>query len=328
MEDECTRLVPSLPSVYALSCRRDLRWHFCVVLLLTSGALAIDYLLAPSLYNGSTLWACGGLLVLVLRGKKGGNYGDSKEPLVTERVLRFPMFVFLHVAFVVAGHALASLLRGASLSYTLTATATALTKFLVLLPTFILFPLAIWRRVARAFRSELVACMIVLFTFFPYRIFETLWPWYSQILAHSVASIASWLVPNLVYRAGAIPMFAGPALKVSIVFACSGVESIRLFDLLFALVVAVEWRSLNKLKTLIAYLVGVVATLMANALRITLFVILGNRGSAHFVMRHHIYAGRVFFSVVFFGFLSLAYSWMFVGPERSQEAIRISQPQN
>lgn len=209
------------------------------------------------------------------------------------------------------------MLHAASLSFTLAATVTVLTKFLVLLPTFMLLPLAVWRRAARAFLPELVGGLIVLFTFFPYRAFEILWPWYSQALGHTVCSLTSLFVSHVVCSTGAIPTLAGPKLEVSIIFACSGIESICLFDLLFGTVVAVEWKRCDKRRTLIAYFVGLVVTLIANALRISLLVIFGNRGWAQWVMRHHIYAGRAFFSLFFFAFLPITYSWMLGGADAS-----------
>lgn len=274
-------------------------------------------MLAPSLYDGSTLWATGALLILIFRGREKGDFQDGKEVFFLEGVRRFALFAALHTSLILAAHALAYVLHAASLSFTLTSAAIALTKFLVLLPTFILLPPAIWRRVARAFLPELLACLIVLVTFFPYRIFEMLWPWYSQSMGRTVCSVTSSFISNLVCTSGTIPTLAGPKLEVSIIFACSGIESICLFDLLFGVVVALEWNRCNKGRTLIAYLLGLAVTLIANALRISLLVILGNRGWAEWVMRHHIYASRAFFPLVFFAFLSVTYDWMLGGAEAS-----------
>jgi exosortase/archaeosortase family protein len=300
----------SLSSAYDLGSTANLRTHFCLVLLLTFGALAIDYLLAPSLYNGSTLWATGALFVLTLRGKEEGDSRGSNEAFALGRAWRFLLFALLHLALVPAGLALASVLQTASLSYTLSSGAMALAKFIVLLPTVVLLPLGLWRRVIRAFRPEVLAFLVVLLTFFPRRIFATLWPWYSQLLGRTVLGVAGLFVPNLFYKGAPIPTFVGPELDISIIFACSGIEGVSLFDSLFALVVAVEWKWLNKGRALIAYLVGFATVLTANALRISLLVILGNRGFADWVRRQHVEAGWVFFVVTFLAFLSVAYNWM------------------
>lgn len=59
-----------------------------------------------------------------------------------------------------------------------------------------------------------------------------------------------------------------------------------------------------------AYGTGLFAMLLGNVIRITGFVGLGNHGFADSVSRFHISAGRIFFSVVFFVYLSMMYGWM------------------
>jgi len=151
---------------------------------------------------------------------------------------------------------------------------------------------------------------VVFFTFFPHRIFETIWPWYSRLLGIAVWGVTRWFVPSLVCSAGTTPGFSGPQLEVSIIFACSGLDSLRLFQLLFALIAAVEWKHLNKRRALIAYFAGLGVTLMANVLRISLLVIFGNRGFTEWIMRQHVTAGWAVFTVAFLTFLTLTYNWM------------------
>ncbi len=296
-------------SAVGLVTRGTVRSHVCVVLLLTFAALTADYLFAPSLYNGSTLWSVGVLFVLIVRGKEDTGLRGAIDVLRLERT-RLAFFVLLHLVFVVVGRALGSLLHTASLTYTISADATALTKWLVLTPTLVLLPLSSWRQLARSFPSELAASGIVFFTFFPHRLMETLWPWYSQLLGRIACVVAGAFVPNLVCHTGSIPTLAGPKLHVSIILACSGIDSIRLFQLLFAVIVVLDWQRLNRCRVLIAYLLGIATTVMANVLRISLLVILGNRGFEEWIMRQHVNAGWAVFSVAFLAFLSLTYNWM------------------
>ncbi len=60
---------PTLHSVFSLPARFNERLTLYAAVLLTALALAMDYRVVPLLYNGSTLWAMGILLVLVYRGK-------------------------------------------------------------------------------------------------------------------------------------------------------------------------------------------------------------------------------------------------------------------
>jgi len=281
-----------------------------VALLLTLGALVVDYLLAPALYNGSTLWLTGALLVLILRGREDLGWPEMFEALRMEQSWPLLLFALLHITFILVGRVWASALHAASLTYTASGGATALIKVLILLPTVVLLPPATWTGIIRTFRSELVASGVVFFTFFPHRIFETIWPWYSHLLGIAVCGVTRWFVPSLVCSAGIIPSFSGPKLQVSIIFACSGLDSLRLFQVLFGLIVAIEWKRLRRGRALIAYFAGLAMTLIANLLRISLLVILGNRGFTEWIMQQHVNAGWAVFTLEFLTFLTLTYNWM------------------
>jgi len=281
-----------------------------VALLLTLGALVVDYLLAPALYNGSTLWLTVALLVLILRAKEEFGWPEMFEGWRMEQSWPLLLFALLHITFILVGRVWASALHAASLTYTASGGATALIKLLILLPTVVLLPPATWTGIIRTFRSELVASGVVFFTFFPHRIFETIWPWYSHLLGIAVCGVTRWFVPSLVCSAGIIPSFSGPKLQVSIIFACSGLDSLRLFQVLFGLIVAIEWKRLRRGRALIAYFAGLAMTLIANLLRISLLVILGNRGFTEWIMQQHVNAGWAVFTLEFLTFLTLTYNWM------------------
>ena len=102
----------------------------------------------------------------------------------------------------------------------------------------------------------------------------------------------------------------GADLDVTIILDCSGINGFELFDLLFGLVVILDWNRLYKRRTFIAYFTGLFAMFLGNVLRITSFVVLGNHGFAESITRVHIAAGWIFFSVVFLVYLCLTYGWM------------------
>jgi exosortase/archaeosortase family protein len=152
--------------------------------------------------------------------------------------------------------------------------------------------------------------VVALVTFFPYRIFVTTWPIYSQVLGHFVHALAGFFVPGLGYQADGAPTLTGPALDVRILFSCGGLDGIRLFQVLFGLLLVLDWDRLRRWRALIGYFAGMAIVLLANALRIALMVVIGNRVSAEFVVRYHLNAGWIFFTSVFLLYLLVAYRWL------------------
>lgn len=185
-------------------------------------------------------------------------------------------------------------------------------KFTVLLPTAALLPWPWWRILARVYCPEFAAAFVVLLTYLPRRIMDTVWPWYGLVLGRLVFLLSWPFVHSLGYVKAWFPTITGPALDVTIALACSGFDGIRLFDYLFGFVVLCDWNRLNKGRTLFAYFAGAAAMLLGNALRIVFMVVLGNRGFADFVARFHLSAGWMFFSAAFLVYLAAVYRWMLI----------------
>jgi hypothetical protein len=114
----------------------------------------------------------------------------------------------------------------------------------------------------------------------------------------------------LSYVPGASPTIAGPLLDVHILFACSGLDGLRLFQILFFLVLVCDWDRLRRWRTLIGYMAGLAAMLLANAIRIAAMVVIGNRISADLVVRYHLEAGWIYVTAVFLLLLLLSYRWL------------------
>ena len=189
----------------------------------------------------------------------------------------------------------------------------ALSKLLVLVPSLLLVPFSYWKVLLRAFRAESVAALLVLFTYFPGRAIESLWPWYGQALGHFVHLLSSVFVSGLGYVGNVNPTLTGPDLDVTIILGCSGINGIELFDYLFGAMAVLDWNRFHKGRLLAGYFLGLFAMLLGNALRISCLVVFGNRGFAQAVARYHISAGWIFFSIVFLIYLSLTYKWMLQG---------------
>jgi exosortase/archaeosortase family protein len=281
---------------------------FLCILLLTLTAATADQLVAPVLFSTAPLFAVLACLLLAMRhGRPRSLLPSDASPLISARIF---LFFALHFVLVTLVRLPSDPVLRASGSPTGAGWAFVFVKVLTLAPTLVLLPWLDWRALANRYAAEFAAGGIVLVSFFPRRIVESLWPWYGQFLGRSV-QLFSWpFVPGLGYSRALYPTLTGPSLDVTILLSCSGSNGIELFDALFALVVFCDWPRLNKGRTLVAYCIGVAAIILGNVVRIASFVVLGNRGFADFVARFHVNAGWFFFAAIFLVFLSCTYRWM------------------
>jgi exosortase/archaeosortase family protein len=188
--------------------------------------------------------------------------------------------------------------------------AMAAAKYAVLLPTVVLLPTSGWRRFRRLYRPEWAAAVVALFTLFPYRVFKMAWPWYSQALGNCAYALASPFVSGLKYKAFPAPTILGPAMDVTVDFSCGGLGGVELFQVLFIIMIVLDWRALNRVRALAGYCCGLLMMLAANALRIALLVALGNRFSPDPVVHYHVFAGWIFSALVFTVYLLMMYQWL------------------
>ena len=137
-----------------------------------------------------------------------------------------------------------------------------------------------------------------------------------MVLGHLVYLGARPFMGDLEYLPGPNPMVAGPLLDVRMVFDCSGLASIYLFDYLFGAVMLMEWRRLNKRRALASYTLGLVTMMLANVLRIILLILWGNLISPSVAVgKLHVHAGWIFDAIVFLVFLQLTFGWMCASPK-------------
>ena len=271
--------------------------------------LSIDFLLAPALRNTSFFLALALFSSLVVR--RLSLQPDDKTTDKTQvplSPLRLTIFCFLHLPLIALGNLLGS--RDAVYDPSISGLLLAAAKVLVFLPTAVLLTRQTRQSLFRQFGPELVASAIALLTYFPFRLFLATWPFYSTLLAHSVQFLAGLFVTGLGYTPGPSPTITGPLLDVHILFACSGLDGMRLFQILFFLVLVCDWDRMRRWRTLAGYATGLAAMLLANAMRIAAMVVIGNRISADLVMRYHLEAGWVYVTAVFLLFLLLSHRWL------------------
>ena len=282
-------------------------FFFWTLLLALAGAV-VDQLAAPVLFSTAPPFAVLACLLLAARRGSSPELQSSSPPRLTSaRVL---LFLALHGLLLACVLILGGSVLRASGSLTGAGWVFLVVKLCTLAPALFLLPWRDWRNLASVYASEFAAAAIVLTTFFPRRIIESLWPWYGQFLGRFVELLSWPLVSGIGYLKALYPTITGPSLDVTVLLSCSGINGIELFDVLFALVVFCDWPRLNKRRTLLAYGIGLAAMILGNVLRITSFVVLGNHGYADFVARFHVNAGWFFFAAMFVLFLACTYRWM------------------
>jgi exosortase/archaeosortase family protein len=287
----------------------------CARLLLSIIMIAADYTVAPALYNGSTLWATAALLLLIFR--RGQATIPASEALTITKLspARLAIFFALHAIIIAIGRQAGPVFTSAAASDAFAAAPLAAAKLLILLPAIALFSLSDWNALLHKYRPEFLAALIVLLTFFPYRLFHTIWPTYSQIIATLAYQGAKPFVPGIAFLSQPIPTILGPQLNLQVVFWCSGFSALALFDTLVALIAILDWNELNHTRLLAAYVVGGAAILAANIVRISLLIIIGNEIAPKYAMgRFHVNAGWAFFAAIYLIILTASYRWMLRKP--------------
>ena len=298
----------------ALSQLRQTQYGAAVAL--TFAAVCLDSALVSDLNTIAPAFSCGLLLLLMLRRLPAEAVSTQSTRLQTGLPLatwRLFCFFALHLSVIGAGLALGSVWRGPHSTFQ--AALLAASKYLILVPTAILLPGFAWRSFGRLYRAECVAAVIALVSFYPLRIFTMAWPWYGQALGRSVYALCHLFVPSMGYVPSLTPTLLGPNLDVTIVFGCSGLQGIKLFQILFALMLIVDWNQMNRRRAVAAYFGGLAAMLIANAIRITLLFVLGNTRLRTQVIEYHLTAGWLLFTLAFIVYLFAIYRWLFKTPE-------------
>jgi hypothetical protein len=151
----------------------------------------------------------------------------------------------------------------------------AIGKLLLLLPTFVLF--AGSRKLLQEMSAEFAAVAIALFTFDPERFFTLVWPYYSTVVGHVITFVARPFVPGThLTSATEGALVVGPNVDMLLGVSCSGITSIVIFQIVFALIVIAEWNRINKFRSLVFYVITCAALMLANMVRLTIVYIILN----------------------------------------------------
>jgi exosortase/archaeosortase family protein len=289
----------------------------CGRLLACFVVILLDYAVVPALFNSSTLWAAATLLILVFRRGQSASASFEKFDLTSLAKWQIAVFLGLQFAIIVLGRRFSVELISTGPSDSVGAALLGAAKFLVFLPGLVLFSASDWGRLVRRYRVEILAALVVLFTFFPYRLMHTLWPVYSEWIAKITYYGAKPFVAGIRLVNERLPTIYGPRLALAIGFECAGFSALAAFDTLIAIIAVVDWNSLSPKRLLITYFAGCVTILAVNIVRMSLLVVAGNLiGPQYATGRFHVNAGWVFFAMVYFAIFSLSYKWMLRGNDR------------
>ncbi len=283
------------------------------VFVISAVAIYIDYLFAPALNVATPPLVCGLIVVLLLRSRSaetpeqgGGNSGVITGP-------RLAGFLLLHGGLIgITSLAMAGLFS--RFNPLLSAA-----KYLVLAPAFLLLPWPVWKGSVRTHRAAYIAAALALLTLYPHRIFMLAWPWYSQVLGRAVYALSQSFVFGLQYVSHPDPRLLAEGLNVTIVFGCSGLRAIGMFQIVFAIILLLDWPKINRRRALLGYFSGLAMMLAANVLRIVLVVVIGNHFAPELVARYHMAAGWVFFGGVVAAGAWSGFGWLTATPKQQYQ---------
>lgn len=162
--------------------------------------------------------------------------------------------------------------------------------------------------VNKFYRSLLIAIFTGI-VFFELTIFLRM----NWFLFSDVISKVSYSLLNLNYTDASlaikdgIPILGIGDFKVNIGAPCSGIDSLAMFTVLFLLVLVYDWDKLNKKKTSLAYVIGIIGIFATVILRIYLLMVIGAKNPSLALGLFHENASWVIFVAYFFLFFYLAY---------------------
>ena len=290
-----------LHSTVVRTLRGDVRAQIVGRIALSLIAVCLDVLVVPAMYSARPFFTLVAFAALILVSNTSNGELQCLPRLTAARLT---LFVFLHALLMYAGHYYAAGLSAIAQSESSSAPFAGAAKTLLVVPTIVLFPVR--SRFFRRYASEVIAVAIVLFTFFPGRYFQMIWPWYSEALARGTAFVSNLFVPGT-YLDKADLTVVGSSLDMEIAFTCSGITGINLFHLVFGFIAIVEWNRLNKRRALICYVVGGLVYMVANFVRLIILFLAGNLVSPNLNLD---LIGWLVFAVTFYILMKITYGWM------------------
>jgi len=174
---------------------------------------------------------------------------------------------------------------------------------------------------ARRFSKELVLALIAALFFIEFSLllqFE--WKLFSSALTAAVHWLLAASAPQAMMELGGMaPVVGAAGFTVIIGAACSGIDSIGLFTVLFLGILAYDWKSIDKWRAAAAFVPGVVLAWFADVLRIYFLVLVGAFVSPALAIGFfHENAGWFLFVIFCTAYWYFAYPFMRAGKRRGR----------
>lgn len=153
-----------------------------------------------------------------------------------------------------------------------------------------------------------------------YPFVQNLWKYFAEITMYGSGVLLTLTFPETYIRAADhVIGLQNSDFSVMIVKPCSGIEGITLFLLIYTLVVILNWKEMNKVKTILLYISGLAMMIFANIVRIYLILALAfivhywkgaKFGTDLAVNQFHSHFGWILYSVIIFLFVKLTSKWV------------------
>jgi len=159
----------------------------------------------------------------------------------------------------------------------------------------------------------LVAGIIGVSFAFYYQLFKGFWHVLAYVVAKVVYFMLSLTYPNVTFSMNPdmTATIGTNAFNVIIAGACSGIDGVKLFLILFTFFLIIDWKAINPKKAVLLYFLGTVIMFTVNIIRVYLVLLIGNIVNPEFAMKgFHANIGWILFTFVFIIFEYLTYNWM------------------
>ena len=161
--------------------------------------------------------------------------------------------------------------------------------------------------------KSIIFFTIILFLY--YRLigwFQDSWIFFSTIVGKILLYIFSIFFDNVVFY---LSPSSGPVLgvnnfKVGISKVCSGIDSLLFFISLFAILVVLNWKELDKKRMAILFIPGVIGTFILNIIRVFLIILIAQKYPNFAVDLFHTNAGWILFLGYFIAFWHFGSKWV------------------
>lgn len=165
-------------------------------------------------------------------------------------------------------------------------------------------------------KSILIFLAIGIFYFFLIQFFQLIWYSLSYFVTISLRFMLGLIFDNVYFSPGNTlsgPRLGASGFNVGISNECSGVDSMLLFLSLYALLLVLDWKRLNKKKMFILLIPGIIGTVAYNILRIYLLMLVGIFIDPKFAVDvFHTNIGWMLFLIFFVVFWHFGSKWVYL----------------